>query len=220
MRQPEGPYVPALGLHAFTDAYDRLIARFFPEAAVKSRLLDLAEVGEGVRVLDLGCGTGTLLAMAAERGALVTGIDADPKMLAKAVPKLQGREAQLIQGYTTAVDLPKESFDVVISSLFFHHLHTADKRSTLERALHWLAPGGRMVIADFARPRHPVHKALFLPVRMLDGFELTRDVLDERVPALMVEVGFQGVREVEARTTIFGALAFWSGWSADHVPAL
>ena len=62
-----------------------------------------------------------------------------------------------------------------------------------------------------ARPRHPVHKALFLPVRLLDGFELTRDVLDERVPALMAEVGFQGMEEVEARTTIFGALAWWRG---------
>lgn len=211
MSQPEGQYVPALGIHAFTDAYDALIARFFPEAAVKSRLLDLAEVGSGVRVLDLGCGTGTLLAMAAERGAVVTGIDADPKMLAKAVPKLQGREARLVEGYTTAVDLPEASFDVVISSLFFHHLRTADKRATLERALRWLMPGGRLVIADFARPRHPIHKALFLPVRMLDGFGLTRDVLDERVPALMAEVGFQGVEEVEARTTIFGALAWWRG---------
>ena len=211
MSQPEGQYVPALGIHAFTDAYDALIARFFPEAAVKSRLLDLAEVGSGVRVLDLGCGTGTLLAMAAERGAVVTGIDADPKMLAKAVPKLQGREARLVEGYTTAVDLPEASFDVVISSLFFHHLRTADKRATLERALRWLMPGGRLVIADFARPRHPIHKAQFLPVRMLDGFGLTRDVLDERVPALMAEVGFQGVEEVEARTTIFGALAWWRG---------
>ena len=211
MSQPGGQYVPALGLHAFTDAYDALIARFFPEGAVKSRLLDIAEVGPGVRVLDLGCGTGTLLAMAAERGAIVTGIDADPKMLAKAVPKLQGREARLIEGYTTAVDLPEASFDVVISSLFFHHLRTADKRATLERALGWLTPGGRLVIADFARPRHPVHKALFLPVRLLDGFPLTQDVLDERVPALMAEVGFRSVVEVEARTTIFGALAWWSG---------
>ena len=211
MSDPGSPYVPALGLHAFTDAYDALIARFFPEAAVKSRLLDIAEVGPGVRVLDLGCGTGTLLAMAAERGALVTGIDADPKMLAKAVPKLEGREARLVEGYTTTVELPEASFDVVISSLFFHHLRTEDKRATLERALHWLVPGGRLVIADFARPRHPVHKALFLPVRLLDGFELTRDVLDERVPALMAEVGFQGMEEVEARTTLCGARAWWRG---------
>lgn len=211
MSQPDKTYVPALGLHSLTGAYDAVIARFFPEGAVKSRLLDIAEVGPGVFVLDLGCGTGTLLAMAAARGAVVTGIDADPKMLARAVPKLQGREARLVEGYTTAVDLPEASFDVVVSSLFFHHLRTEDKRATLERAARWLKPGGRLVIADFARPRHPIHRAMFLPVRVFDGFELTRDVLDERVPALMGEVGFRDVVEVDTITTIVGAVAWWSG---------
>ncbi len=215
MSEPDKAYVPALGLHSLTGAYDAVIARFFPEVAVKSRVLDIAEVGPGASVLDLGCGTGTLLAMAAQRGAVVTGIDADPKMLAKAVPKLEGRGARLVEGYTTAVDLPEASFDVVVSSLFFHHLRTDDKRATLERAARWLKPGGRLVIADFARPRHPLHRWMFLPVRVFDGFELTRDVLDERVPALMAEVGFREVTEVDAITTIFGALAWWSGRRAS-----
>ena len=211
MRQPDKAYVPALGLHSLTGAYDAVIARFFPEQKVKSRLLDIAEVGPGLSVLDLGCGTGTLVAMAAARGASVTGIDADPQMLARAAPKVAGLDARFIEGYTTAVELPDASFDVVISSLFFHHLRTEDKRATLERAARWLKPGGRLVIADFARPRHPIHRAMFLPVRLFDGFALTRDVLEERVPALMAEVGFEEVSEVDAITTLFGALAWWSG---------
>lgn len=211
MSETDRAFVPALGLHSLTGAYDTVIARFFPEQAVKSRLLDIAEVGPGVSVLDLGCGTGTLLAMAAQRGAVVTGIDADPKMLARAAPKVAGYDVRLIEGYTTGVELPEESFDVVVSSLFFHHLRTEDKRVTLEHAAHWLKPGGRLVIADFARPRHPVHRAMFLPVRVFDGFELTRDVLDERVPALMGEVGFRDIAEVDAITTIVGAVAWWSG---------
>ena len=211
MSQPEGQYVPALGIHAFTDAYVALIARFFPEAAVKSRLLDLAEVGSGVRVLDLGCGTGTLLAMAAERGAVVTGIDADPKMLAKAVPKLQGREARLVEGYTTAVDLPEASFDVVISSLFFHHLRSEDKRATLARARRWLRPGGILAIADFARPSGPIQRSLFTAVQVLDGFALTQDVLDEAVPRLIQEEGFERRSSAEPIATIFGPVGFWTG---------
>lgn len=210
MSSSEQPYVPALGLHALTGAYDALIAHLFPEQALKSRLLDIAGVAPGQTVLDLGCGTGTLVAMAARRGATVTGIDADPRMLARAAPKMDGLDVRLIEGFTTAVDLPEASFDCVISSLFFHHLETEAKRETLLRSARWLKPGGRLVVADFARPRHLLHKVLFLPARLLDGFALTSDVLHERVPALMREVGFEGVTEEGTITTLVGSVAWWS----------
>ena len=47
-------------------------------------LLDAARVGPGVRVLDVGCGPGSLSAAAAARGALVTGVDLAEGMLAQA----------------------------------------------------------------------------------------------------------------------------------------
>ena len=46
-------------------------------------------VHEGMRVLEIGCGTGTLTLMMAKRGAAVTGIDASPRMLAEAERKVK-----------------------------------------------------------------------------------------------------------------------------------
>ena len=208
MAEPADRYVPALGWHGLTSAYDALIGRFFPENAVKSRLLDLAGIAPGERALDLGCGTGTLLAMAEARGAAVTGIDADPRMLARARPKLRG--AHLIQGLTHAAELPEDSFDLVISSLFFHHLRRAEKQETLSRARRWLKPGGRLVIADFCRPAGAVQRALFTTVRVLDGFGLTQDVLEDAVPRLIDEVGFQERGSAPPVSTLFGPIGFWT----------
>lgn len=208
-------FVPGLGLHSLTGAYDTVVAHLMPEQELKSRLLDIAGVKPGDAVLDLGCGTGTLAVMAAQRGARVTGVDADSRMLAQAAPKVDGLDVRLIEGSTTTVELEEASFDIVISSLFFHHLADADKRLTLERTVRWLKPGGRLVIADFARPRHLVHRALFTPARLMRGLALTHDVLDERVPALMAELGFQEVTEVDTITTLPGTVAWWSAVNAS-----
>src|SRR5262249_1915463 len=47
-------------------------------------LLDAGAVGPGTRLLDVGCGSGFALRLAAERGAVVAGIDASPRLLAVA----------------------------------------------------------------------------------------------------------------------------------------
>ncbi|MES2642419.1 MAG: class I SAM-dependent methyltransferase [Myxococcota bacterium] len=183
---------------------------FFPERMVKERLLSLADVRAGTRVLDLGCGTGTLAAMAARRGGQVVGIDADRAMLERARPKIEGLPVTLVQGLTTEVEFPAEAFDVVVSSLFFHHLPTEAKVTTLRRARAWLRPGGRLCIADWSRPRNPAMAVLFLGVRALDGFALTRDVLDDQVPLSLREAGFEDVLEVDTIATVAGNLSWWT----------
>jgi 2-polyprenyl-3-methyl-5-hydroxy-6-metoxy-1,4-benzoquinol methylase len=51
-------------------------------APLYARVLDAAGVGAGVRVLDLGCGAGEFARLAVERGARVTGVDADRSAVA------------------------------------------------------------------------------------------------------------------------------------------
>lgn len=46
------------------------------------------------------------------------------------------------------VELPAKSFDLIISSYAMHYLHNDDKRALLRKMHSWLAPGGRLVIAD------------------------------------------------------------------------
>ena len=66
--------------------------RATPMAAVE-RMLDLAEVGPGTRLLDLGCGDGRIVLAAAKRGAQALGIDIDPERIALA--RTEARKAGL-----------------------------------------------------------------------------------------------------------------------------
>jgi ubiquinone/menaquinone biosynthesis C-methylase UbiE len=52
-------YLPALGRDFFTPAYDLAIRLTLPERRFKQRLLGAASIGEGMIVVDVGCGTGT-----------------------------------------------------------------------------------------------------------------------------------------------------------------
>ncbi|MEU4920345.1 class I SAM-dependent methyltransferase [Streptomyces parvus] len=77
---------------AYADTCARLCAHLVPA------LLDTAEVGPGTRVLDVGCGTGTVSAAAVARGASVYAADADPGMVAatrRAVPGITPHIARL-----------------------------------------------------------------------------------------------------------------------------
>src|SRR5256885_11028927 len=96
-------YVPALGRDALTALYDPLIRRTTRERAFKERLLDQAALAPGQRVLDVGCGTGTLTVWAKQRepGIEISGIDGDAAVLRRA--ERQAAEAGLAVGFRRAL---------------------------------------------------------------------------------------------------------------------
>jgi SAM-dependent methyltransferase len=99
------------------------------------------------RILDVGCGTGTLLAALAGRGR-VFGVDASPEMLAAA--RRKAPRAGLKEGRAEALPFKDGWFDRVVFQLV---LHLVDRPKALAEAHRVLAPGGRIVIATFDR-RH------------------------------------------------------------------
>ena len=97
----------------------------------------------GERILDLGCGTGTLSAQIARQGALVTGVDRSPEMIASAREKYEGLHYAVADGQELTYS---SAFEAVFSNAALHWMPRAsDVLRGVERAL---LPGGRFV-AEF-----------------------------------------------------------------------
>jgi ubiquinone/menaquinone biosynthesis C-methylase UbiE len=204
--------VPALTYDVLTPLYDWLIAITMREQAFKQRLVEQAHLVPGARVLDLGCGTGTLALMlaAAEPRALVVGLDADPRILgiARAKPVPAGATVTWALGSASAPPFAPASFDRITSTLMLHHLTLAEKEAALAAVRTLLRPGGELHVADFGRP-HTTYTWLAAAVfRYFDGAERTEANLAGRLPALMTAAGFADVAETDHWTTAFGTLTF------------
>jgi len=129
-------------------------------------------VHEGMRVLEIGCGTSTLTLMMAQRGAMVTGIDASPRMLSEAEKKIKAAnlEERVTLNYMDAALIsdrfPAASFDLIVSTLVFSELPPDDQSFVLEACQKLLAPNGRLLIADEVIPSTLITRLLFYLIRL------------------------------------------------------
>jgi ubiquinone/menaquinone biosynthesis C-methylase UbiE len=206
-------YVSALRFPSLTRIYDPVVRLTTREERFKSMLLEQAALGPGQRVLDLGCGTGTLALLVKERepGARVAGLDADPEMLARARGKAAraGVELDLTEGFSTDLPFEDASFDRVLSTLFFHHLDPESKRRTAREIARVLRPGGELHVADWGRPSDPAMAVAFLGIRLLDGFENTAENARGDLPRIFEEAGLERAEQTDALRTVFGTLALY-----------
>jgi ubiquinone/menaquinone biosynthesis C-methylase UbiE len=133
---------------------------FGRERAFRERMLSFAKLKPGEAVLDIGCGTGTVALLAKQKvGAegRVDGIDASPEMIARATAKARRAGLPVRFSIATAQGLPfrDRDFDVVLSTLMFHHLPKKGREEFGREVLRVLKPGGRVLIVDFTKPTHP-----------------------------------------------------------------
>lgn len=203
-------YLPALRFRALTGLYDPIVRATTRERAFKARLLELAAPQAGERVLDLGCGTGTLT-LAIKRSAPtaeVTGVDGDEAMLEQGRAKARGAGLDLQLDQALAQELPYAdgSFDVIVSSLFFHHLVRDVKQQVAAELVRVLRPGGRVAIADWGRPTDLLMAVGAFGLRLFDGAEPTRDNLAGRLPEILGAAGLSDVAERDAFRTAFGRM--------------
>jgi ubiquinone/menaquinone biosynthesis C-methylase UbiE len=206
-------YLPALRFPALTRFYDPLIRLTTRESLFKRRLVEQARSAPGQRVLDLGCGTGTLalLVKARQPAADVVGLDADPEMLDQARSKAEqaGVELRLDEGFSTELPYPDSSFDRVLSTLFFHHLDLESKRRSAREIARVLDTGGELHVADWGRPSDPLMAAAFLGVRLFDGFENTRENARGALPSIFEQAGLVDAEQTDRLRTPFGTLALY-----------
>jgi ubiquinone/menaquinone biosynthesis C-methylase UbiE len=216
--QPDSKYVPALRFPLLTRIYDPVVAMTTRERTFKQRLIAQAHLAPGLRVLDLACGTGTLALWMkqAQPGIHLSAIDGDAEILriARAKAARLGAAIDFHQGLSTGLPFAASSFDRVTSTLFFHHLQSADKVKSFAEALRVLAPGGELHVADWGAPSNPVMRAAFLGIQFLDGFGNTAANVSGRLPHMMREAGFADVHEHGGVDTLFGTMALYSARKA------
>ncbi|MGH7549896.1 MAG: class I SAM-dependent methyltransferase [Gemmatimonadota bacterium] len=128
------------------DVYDRRWAAYV-EASVRETLRR-TDLREGDAVLDVGCGTGTLLEVVAGRvpGARLVGVDLSPAMLGVARRKL-GDRGSLVAAEAGHLPFPDRRFDLVLSSSALHYW--PDPAAGLAEIARVLEPGGRVTITDW-----------------------------------------------------------------------
>lgn len=201
----ERNYLPAAGHDWALPLYDPLVKLLGAEAA-KKRLVAQATLQGGHRVLDVGCGTGTLAALikATHPDCEVIGLDPDPKALARGREKAEraGVALRFDQGFADELPYPDASFDRVFSSFMFHHLPAGRREKTLRELRRILTPGGSLHLLDFERPR----QANGFLTRLMHSSPHLDDNSEARILALMRNTGFVDSEKVLSGTLLAGLL--------------
>ena len=204
-------YIPAAGWDLLLPLYDPL-NRLLGVARLHDELIGEARLEPGQRVLDVGCGTGSLAVRIRSQlpGVEVIGLDPDPKALAIARRKAAraGVEVRFEECYGDALPFADACFDRVTSSLMLHHLELATRHAMLREVLRVLRPGGSLHLLDFGSSGE---RSEGLLGRLLHSAEHLRENSDARVAKLIGEAGFEAVERVAERRTLFGRVAFHRG---------
>jgi len=134
-------------------SYDPITQYALPpnETWVRQGLLDAIQ-SFPERILDLGCGTGTLTMMLQKAflGAEVVGLDLSPYMLTIAELKSETEHYNIHwrHGRAEATGLQSESFDLITIALLFHEMPPAVTELVLKEAHRLLRVGGELIILD------------------------------------------------------------------------
>lgn len=198
-------FVPAAGHDVFLPLYDPLVNLMGFDRARRD-LISGANIELDHRILDIGCGTGTLLVNLKRQyaSAQVVGLDPDPKALRRARIKAARAavSVQLDQGRADQLPYKKESFDRVFSSFMFHHLNEPERENMLVEVLRVLKPGGSFHFVDFIIDE----KSSRFADRLFRSHAQMKANSDERIRGLMGQVGFTNLVKVKEGNMLFGLL--------------
>ena len=144
-------YGDAAGYDTFMGVWSKALAPLFLRFAAPARLASM---------LDLGCGTGNLLAAAADRfpGARLVGIDPSTALLAQARSRLERKGVELIGGACEELPFADATFDGCLSLLVLQEF--ADRAGALREMRRVTRPGGIVAACQWDFPRMPVIAAL------------------------------------------------------------
>ncbi len=133
------------------DTWDTVRSLHYPNEAIEKALLDAAGKGPFNSVVDIGTGTGRMLALFAPLSERAEGIDLSHKMLNVARANLENAgvtNARVRQGDAVAIPVESATADLVILHQVLHFIDAPEQ--VIAEAARILRPGGRLLIVDFA----------------------------------------------------------------------
>jgi ubiquinone/menaquinone biosynthesis C-methylase UbiE len=207
----ERDFTPAF---PFLSAYDFIVAVGREQTWRGALLRQLAPQPTDI-IADIGCGTGSFLALLGRtaKWAKLIGVDPDDRILRRARRKLEGAGivVSLKRGYLRDVTalLAGTGVNKIASSLVFHQVPLAEKRAGLSSIYSALTPGGELHVADFGLQRTRLMRSLFRIVQHVDGFENTQPNADGILPLLMKKAGFAEVKETSVIPTLTGSISLY-----------
>lgn len=215
-------YTPAAGHHWLTPFYDFGVAILTREHRWRSALIAQVRPRAGDVIVDVGCGTGSLLVRLGQAAPSVRliAIDPDPAALARARKKVAvaGLSVELHIGFARqAAELLEERRPTkVLSSLVFHQVPMEEKVAALAAMYAALGAGGEIHIADYGLQRTPLMRALFRGViQNLDGHANTEPNARGILPDLMHAADFRSVEEALVIPTLSGSISLYRGIRAS-----
>ena len=135
----------------WANEYDNTLGKIDRHHQLLNLVVELSDVKEGQKVIDIGCGTGLLsLKFLKKADCSITGIDSSQEMLSIFKDKiiklgLSDRIATKLED-AAALDFEENSFDIVASTVTLHHLK--NKLPTIKKIHDILKSGGRFVLGD------------------------------------------------------------------------
>jgi demethylmenaquinone methyltransferase/2-methoxy-6-polyprenyl-1,4-benzoquinol methylase len=165
----------------------------------------------GARVLEIGCGTGSVTKRLLERGAEVVALDQDAAMLERARQRNTGPVEWLERTASEIDALEAAAFDGVVLSLSLSEMSSDERRFVLAESVRRLRPGGRLVVADEVRAEHFGQRLLQRIARAPQWLLawLLAGSISQVIPDLRAELEACGVEIESERRWLAGSLALF-----------
>ncbi|MCT7661803.1 class I SAM-dependent methyltransferase [Mycobacterium deserti] len=200
-------YLPAAGHDLLLPGYD-LLTRALGMTKGYATLIEQARLADGMSVLEVGCGTGSVISRAKRTrpGIDAVGSDPDPRALARAQRKARNLGIKFDRGYIQKLPYRDGQFDRVLSSMMWHHLDEDVKAEAAQEIFRVLRPGGELHLVDIGGDMSADDG--LLARRMMHGPHAQGN-LGDAIPRRLNSAGFDCTPVATHRLRLIGRVTFF-----------
>jgi ubiquinone/menaquinone biosynthesis C-methylase UbiE len=204
MKTTKESYRYALGIKWLASLYDPFVKMAFNEEKFRDHMVQSANILPNQRVVDLGCGTASLIIKIKQKypEVSVTGLDGDATILGIARKKINNLKLDIAleEGMIFKLPYSDNSFDRVFTTLALHHLKIPERESAIKEMFRILAPKGEILVADFGGAGSKGHALTGLFKKIHHGSDGSAKTMEETLR----EAGFTAINNFGNFKTLFG----------------